>query len=50
LREIGLDEADLPAAAQLLATKAPDQFPADIEALLLAAWRGDMPSTLVRTP
>jgi alcohol dehydrogenase class IV len=49
LREIGLDERELTDAARLAAEKAPEQSPADIEALLLAAWRGDMPSTLVRT-
>jgi maleylacetate reductase len=45
LREIGLPEDELAAATRLVAEHAPDRSPDDIEALLSAAWRGDMPLT-----
>ncbi|HEY4278561.1 MAG TPA: maleylacetate reductase [Conexibacter sp.] len=53
LREIGLEEAQLPEATRLVAEQAPAQ-PGDvglpeIEALLRAAWRGDRPSTTARS-
>jgi maleylacetate reductase len=47
LRELGLPEDELGAATQLVAEQVPDRSQADIEALLSAAWRGDMPLTAV---
>jgi alcohol dehydrogenase class IV len=48
LREIGLPEDELPAATRLVVEQAPDQSPADIEALLSAAWRGEIPVSAAR--
>jgi alcohol dehydrogenase class IV len=45
LREIGLPEDELARATQLVAEYVPDWPHADIEALLTAAWRGDLPVT-----
>jgi maleylacetate reductase len=45
LREIGLPEDELPAAARLVAEHTLDRSPADIDALLAAAWHGEMPLT-----
>ncbi|MEA2295655.1 MAG: maleylacetate reductase [Solirubrobacteraceae bacterium] len=42
LRDIGLPEDDLAAAARLVVEQVPDRSPADIEALLSAAWRGEL--------
>ncbi|HZC52075.1 MAG TPA: maleylacetate reductase [Mycobacterium sp.] len=47
LREVGLPEHELAAAARLVVEQVPDRSPGDIEALLSAAWRGDMPMALV---
>jgi alcohol dehydrogenase class IV len=47
LREIGLPEDELAAATQLVAEHAPDWPRADLEALLSAAWRGELPVTRV---
>jgi alcohol dehydrogenase class IV len=49
LREIGLPEEELPEAARLVAERLPDRSSADVEALLEAAWRGELPSSLVIT-
>jgi maleylacetate reductase len=43
LREIGLPEAELPRATQLVAEHVPDWSHAEIEAVLTAAWRGELP-------
>jgi alcohol dehydrogenase class IV len=48
LREIGLGEDELDAAARLVAEQVPDRSQAEIEALLSAAWHGEMPLTPVR--
>jgi alcohol dehydrogenase class IV len=45
LRDIGLREEELAAATRLVAERVPDRPQADIEALLSAAWRGDLPVT-----
>jgi maleylacetate reductase len=45
LCEIGLPEGELPAAARLVAEHTLDRSPADIDALLAAAWHGEMPLT-----
>jgi maleylacetate reductase len=45
LREIGLSEDELATATRLVADQASSWSPADIEALLAAAWRGEMPLT-----
>ena len=47
LREIGLPEDELAAATRLVALRVPDWPQAAIEALLAAAWHGDMPVPLV---
>jgi alcohol dehydrogenase class IV len=47
LRELGLSEGELAAATQLVAEQAPDRSQAEIEALLWAAWHGEMPLTAV---
>ena len=49
LSDIGLPEEVLPEATRLVADALPDQSPDDLERLLHAAWRGDMPATLVTT-
>jgi maleylacetate reductase len=45
LREIGLPEDELARATQLVAEHVPDRSQAEIEAVLSAAWRGDLPLT-----
>ncbi|MEA2212693.1 MAG: maleylacetate reductase [Solirubrobacteraceae bacterium] len=45
LREIGLSEDELATATRLVADQVSSWSPADIEALLAAAWRGEMPLT-----
>jgi maleylacetate reductase len=45
LREIGLPEDELARATRLVAEYVPDWPQAEIEALLSAAWRGDLPVT-----
>ncbi|MEA2281098.1 MAG: hypothetical protein QOK21_1705, partial [Solirubrobacteraceae bacterium] len=47
LRELGLSEGELAAATQLVAEQAPDRSQVEIEALLWAAWHGEMPLTAV---
>jgi maleylacetate reductase len=47
LREIGLPEDELTTATRLVADQAPSWSAADIEALLAAALRGEMPMTAV---
>jgi alcohol dehydrogenase class IV len=47
LREIGLPEDELPAATRLVAEHVPDWSQTEIEAVLSAAWHGEMPVTPV---
>jgi maleylacetate reductase len=47
LRELGLGEDELDAAARLVAEQVPDRSQAEIEALLWAAWHGETPLTPV---
>jgi hypothetical protein len=45
LREIGLSEDELATATRLVADQVSSWSPADIEALLASAWRGELPLT-----
>jgi maleylacetate reductase len=45
LREIGLPEDELTTATELVAEQAPDRSHSEIEALLRAAWHGELPLT-----
>jgi alcohol dehydrogenase class IV len=43
LRELGLPEDELPAATRLVAERVPGRSETELEAVLSAAWRGDLP-------